>query len=30
MAGQGLARREVMRLMAMGAVASTFTGFERW
>jgi gluconate 2-dehydrogenase gamma chain len=30
MAGQGVARRELMRLMAMGALASTFTGFERW
>lgn len=30
MAGQGLARRELMRIMAMAAVAGSFPGFERW
>ena len=30
MAGQGLERREVLRIMAMAAAASSFPGFTRW
>lgn len=30
MAGQGIERREVLRVMALAAGASTFAGFERW
>jgi gluconate 2-dehydrogenase gamma chain len=30
MAGQGLERREVLRIMAMAAAASGFPGFARW
>jgi len=30
MAGQGIERREVLRIMAMAAAAATFPGFSRW
>jgi hypothetical protein len=30
MAGQGLERREVLRIMALAAAASSFPGFSRW
>lgn len=30
MAGQGIDRREVLRIMALGAAASKFPGFSRW
>jgi len=30
MAGQGLERREVLRILAMAASASTYPGFSRW
>lgn len=30
MAGQGLERREIIRIMALASVASTFPGFQRW
>jgi len=30
MAGQGMDRREVLRVMALGAAASQFPGFSRW
>jgi len=30
MAGQGIERREVLRYLAMGAVAARFPGFHRW
>lgn len=30
MAGQGLERREILRIMAMGAAAAQFPGFTKW
>ena len=30
MAGQGLERREVLRIMALAAAASGYPGFHRW
>src|SRR5882672_11055638 len=30
MAGQGITRREVVRMMAIASVATTFPGFRRW